>query len=131
ALPPPPPAPVFGLSTPALTPPPQPAAGSAVEGRGGPPMTLGLSKEPPATALPLSLVGGSFALGRATRATNTLAATDEPARATAPEAPTATRAGGQGPPAVAPLAAEASPARVPTTVGSGVKAATKRVPFGL
>src|SRR5262249_57743667 len=122
ALPPPPPAPVFGLSTPALTPPPQPAAGSAVEGRGGPPMTLGLSKETLATALALSLVGGSFALGRATRATNTLAATDEPARATAPEAPTATRAGGQAPPSFPPPAAHASPPLVPIHGVSAAKA---------
>jgi len=94
-------------------------------------MNLGLSKETLATALALSLVGGSFALGRATRATNTLAVTDEPARATAPEAPTATRAGGQAPPSFAPLAAEASPAVVHIKVVSVVKAAENGLPFGL
>ena len=94
-------------------------------------MNLGLSKATLATALALSLVGGSFALGRATRATRSLAATDEKAGVTAPEPPAAAPAGGHAPPSFAPLAAEASPAVVHIKVVSVVKAAENGLPFGL
>src|SRR5262249_53894958 len=125
--------PATGLepSNPRLILPSHRAAGSAAEGRGAPPMTLGLSKGTPATARALPLVGGSFAPGRATRATNPLAATDEPARATAPEAPTATRAGGQAPPSFAPLAAGDSPAVVHIKGGSVGKATEDGRALGL
>jgi serine protease Do len=83
------------------------------------------------TGLTLSLVGGGFALGRATGATKSTAAAIDQTRATAPEPPAATRGSGQAPASFAPLAAEASPAVVHVKVTSIVKAAADGAPFGL
>jgi serine protease Do len=83
-----------------------------------------------ATGLTLSLVGGGLALGRATSATRSLAVAASQPDAGAPQAPTATRAGGPTPASFAPLAAEASPAVVHVKVTSIVKAAANGAPFG-
>src|SRR5262245_39119381 len=88
------------------------------------------SKQTFATALAVSLIGGGFALGRATHVTMSLAA-DEPAHVPAPTPPAATCAGGQTPRSFAPLAAEASPAVVHVKVTSVVKAAGDGTPFGV
>jgi serine protease Do len=87
-------------------------------------------KQTLATGLTLSLVGGGFALGRATGATKSLAVATSQPGAGAPQATTATRAGGQTPASFAPLAAEASPAVVHVKVTSIVKAAADGAPFG-
>jgi serine protease Do len=93
-------------------------------------MNAGLLKQTLATGLTLSLVGGGFALGRATLATKPVVAAADQARAAAPEPPAATRAGGQAPPSFAPLAAEASPAVVHIKVTSVVKTAEGGAQFG-
>src|SRR5215475_2937505 len=93
-------------------------------------MNAGLLKQTLTTALTLSLVGGGFALGRATRDAKPQAAAADPARAVAPEPPAATRAAGQTPPSFSSLAAEASPAVVHIKVASVVKTSDGRAPFG-
>ena len=94
-------------------------------------MNPGLWKQTLATALALSLVGGGFALGRATRATRAVAAVADQASAVTPDPPPVVgRAGGQAPPSFAPLAATASPAVVHIKVVSVVKAAEEAAPFG-
>jgi serine protease Do len=87
-------------------------------------------KQTLATGLTLSLVGGGFALGRASATKSLATATSQPV-ADAPQAPTTPRTGGQTPASFAPLAAEASPAVVHIKVTSIVKAAADGAPFGL
>jgi serine protease Do len=95
-------------------------------------MKAGFLKQTLATSLALSAVGGSFALGRSTRAVKWLAPAPDEARAATPEPlPSVTHTGGQAPGSFAPLAAEASPAVVHVKVTSVVKAAAEDgVPFG-
>ncbi len=89
-------------------------------------MKAGFLKQTLATGLALSAVGGSFALGRSTRATKWLAAAPDEARAATPEPlPSVTHTGGQAPTSFAPLAAEASPAVVHVKVTAVVKAAAE------
>jgi serine protease Do len=90
-----------------------------------------LLKQTLATALTLSLVGGGFALGRATRVTNPRAAPAEQPPAAAPEPPAATASAGRTPPSFASLAAGASPAVVHIKVTSVVKAADNGAAFGI
>jgi serine protease Do len=89
-------------------------------------MNVGLFRQTLVASLALCLVGGGFALGRATRATTSLAA----AGGAAPEPSTAPRAGRKAPQSFAPLAAEASPAVVHIKVVSVVKTAQDGAPFG-
>ena len=89
-------------------------------------MHAGPWKQTLATALTLSLVGGGFALGRATRAVPSSAAST----IAAPEPPAAVPdAAAQTPRSFAPLAAEASPAVVHIKVVSVVKATEQGLPF--
>jgi serine protease Do len=96
-------------------------------------MNAGFLKQALTAGLTLSLVGGGFALGRATRTTESRAATVEETRPAAPEPPTADaiRQGAQAPRSFAPLAAAASPAVVHIKVTSVVKAADEGAPFGV
>ncbi len=89
-----------------------------------------LLKQTLATALTLSMVGGGFALGRATRVTKPLATAADQPPAVAPEPPAAAAAARQAPPSFASLAAEASPAVVHIKVTSVVKAADNGAAFG-
>jgi serine protease Do len=82
-----------------------------------------------ATGLTLSLVGGGFALGRATGATKSLAVATSQPDAGASQAPNAIHGGGQTPASFAPLAAAASPTVVHVKVTSIVKAAADGAPF--
>jgi len=95
-------------------------------------MNARLLKRTFAAGLTVSLVGGGFALGRATSAVKSpaVAAPHDEERAAAP-APLAPRPfAGQAPASFAPLAAEASPAVVHVKVTSIVKAAADGAPFG-
>jgi len=93
-------------------------------------MNTRLLQQTLAATLGLSLIGGGFALGRATRVTESLAGPAQQASAAAVEpSPALARTGGQAPPSFAPLAAGASPAVVHIKVVSVVKAAEGGAPF--
>ena len=92
-------------------------------------------KQTLATSLALCLLGGAFAIGRATHAMTWPAAVSPRPAAAASETPapvrTAMSGNARAPQSFAPLAAEASPAVVHIKVVSVVKAAENGMPFGL